>query len=216
MKETTKIILLMIVFVFSSCYDSDSDSEPQEPEDPRYLYLSFMFEDMTSIDQIETSNDHTYMMEGYTVSFSGGISEVYETIHNVDLGEPLKFEANDDVVVSVSHPDFDETEVTEKAYYGIQEYHLDIETVDAFSLMLQPLQGYVIVTTDDEFDYEKYSLTINNSASDFNSVYYVSKQKVVSKITYDAMAVEIGDFNVIGDGLVYYAYEDEDGNLIFI
>lgn len=206
----------MLIGGLSACQDNDTDTAPQEPEDTRYIYLHFKLEYMTSADQTVLNSTHAYITEGYTVTFSGGVLEEYETIYDVDLTESIKFEANEDVVVRVTHPDYNEEDVTDSAYYGLEPYSLRIDSVDSFTLMLNPLQGYVIVNTDETFDLEKYSLTVNDEGSLFNKIYYVSKEIVVSEISYSSLAVAMGDANIIGDGLVYYAYEDEHGNLNFM
>ena len=215
MKIILKSVLLLIALMgITACQEDQSDMDPTEPEGPRYVYIYFDLERMPSAEKVGNENMHQYMEEGYTVSFSGAIDSNYETISNVDLGEPLKIEATGDIMIAVSHPEFEEDLIMTSAYYALEEYPLNAGEVDEFTIELNLLQGYVAVNADENFDIEKYDLRVNQEISEFDEVYYLTPPDVAVEIESNGLVTTKRAPNGIGDGLIYFVYEDENGNLV--
>ena len=214
MKTTIKIFLVAMLGFLSACND-DAEMEPEVPNTTRYVYIYFNLPYMSAVSEVQTQSTHNYITDGYTIHLSGDISEEFETISNVNLHSTLKIETTGDVVISVEHSNYDASGISKEAYYSVEEVPLETGTIEELFLDLDFKQGYVLVTTSDQFDLNKYSLAINEIAAEFETTYYLTEEYVISKISYDMMSVEIGNNNAIGEGYVYYAFEDENGNLNF-
>ena len=216
MKIMIKILLVAMLGFLSACNDNEGEIEPEVPDSTRYVYIYFNLPYMSTSSEVDAQTMHNYIADGYTIHLSGAVSEEYETISNVNLNSSLRIETTGDVVISVEHPNYDATGISKEAYYSVDEVLLATGTKGELSLDLEFIQGYVLVTTSDQFDLNKYRLAINELSAEFNTTYYMTEELVISKISYDGMSVEIGNINVIGDGYVYYAFEDDNGNLNFM
>lgn len=203
------IIYLLIFAALASllaCQDSGDDMESIEPENPKYLY--FELEQMSSKEGEEVLGIHNYVEKGYSLVIN---DLVY---YDVNISEPFPIDASGDVTITLSHPDFDPDRVMEEAYYAIDSSTLDFETQDEVSVNAKLLQGYVIVTTDESLDTNNYNLRVNQVASIFEETYYLTSAVSVIEIVSNGLITDVGELNVIGEGVDYYAFENNDGHLI--
>ncbi len=196
------------------CQDSETQ-EPQEPVDDRYVQLSFELDYLETNDGLSAKSIHSYITKGYTITILNNQTSEELVYDNVNLLGTFTFETNEDVTISISHPDFEIDQMMTEAYYGVDEVYLNTSTVDEHSIDVALIQGYVYVNSEDGLE-SSCLVEINEKTAEFKTTYYLTSPEVIVAVTSGQMQIDRSSVNIIGSGVTYYVHQDEDGNLYFM
>ena len=213
---TRNVLVLVSVLAIGSlvsCNDDSSEVSPVEPQEPRMVDIGFGLS-LTPSGKAMAKNAedlHTYITDGYTITITGGIDPDYANHTEVDLTQNLSIKVVGDIVVTVSHPSFDGNVLDIVAYYGANEVPVATGSSDVNSIELELVQGFVMVTADENLDQVVTGVEILGQTSDLDVVYYTAVPTVDVLVDTTGDSLTGQHSNVLGEGVQYNVTSTEDG-----
>jgi hypothetical protein len=193
------IPLMALLFIVSCNDDTNTDVDDQEPINPdaRSVRVSFSVPDETEADA-----GHNYVYDGYTVLVYGVNGETEFTDVNLLTG-PFEAQVDGDVAITIFHPDFEPTALSEMAYFGTTNQSLPASSQEEVTINLELVQGFVVVVAEDGSENLVTGLSINGVISELNTYYYTATDQVTVYIQTARGIMTGTDDIVIGGGVKY-------------
>ena len=191
-----KFIALVLSLGLSmvACQKDSCNDDEQQPNPTQKMMVSFSIPDEGS--------EFNYIYDGYTVIAEGAQSQ--DTLTNVDLTKgPFEVDVVGDVELTVFHPDFDADKVDTKAFFGTSNQILPAAENEEVNIVLDLVQGYVLVNSEDGSENLVKEVEINGTPSELNTIYYTATPRVEVEVNTTRGLIEGENELVIGQGLVY-------------
>jgi len=210
-KSAMLVLSVIAISSFVAC-DDDSSEDIGEPQEPKMINIGFGIsltpQNGASANEIEL---HTFIKDGYTVVISGGISPNDEVHTNVNLEETLMVEVVGDIVVTVSHPDFNDNTIDTVAYFGIKDFTVDTSGENVNIIDLELVQGYVLVTAENGLSNVVTSVLILGQPVVLDVVYYTNAPLVDVIVETTGNTLTAQHTNVLGEGVQYMISSSSEG-----
>jgi len=147
------------------------------------------------------SQEHKYIYDGYTVLVYGVNRQDELTDINL-LDGPYQATISGDVNITILHPDFEATSISEYAYFGVNN-QLISSSDEQVLIELELVQGFVIVQSSDGTSNGINGISINNETAELDNYYYTASPEVDVFVNTDLGILASTDPIEIGSGVRY-------------